>query len=609
MADDPKNVPNDSEKKLPWPEESDPSRLGERFEHQGSPEERDVASSFERSNVASERELGGEFSNPNATDNRRLANSFADPNSLDDGRLGKSFEETNASKKKKKAPLVERVHKPENRRPLYIGLLVFAVLVVLGFLIGFIARRPNHKATEERAKQQREQKPVVEVTRVSPAKNQAGVAIPGTTIPLTEAYVYARANGYLKTRLADIGDHVHKGQVLAIIDAPDLDAQVAQARQQLHQAEQQLEQQKSQLALATVTVNRYRVLVQKGVFSRQEGDQQEANYASQLANVAAAQRNVEAFRANLDRVIALQSYEYVRAPFDGVITQRNVDVGALISAAGASSGEQGPAPQGQTSTAGGTQQASQSNNAGSSGTTANNAISAQSPGQGGPLFAVADVRRLRILVSVPEGYATAVHVGQGAQLSFQEYPGAQTFGNISRTANSIDPNTRTMLTEVQVDNSANKFVPGMYTVVTFPPSTDGQAPLLITGDAISIRRDQSVVAVVKDGKIHVVPVTIGRDFGGSVEILTGLQQGDMVVTNVTDDVVEGASVQVHEAQTPDQKPQQEPSQNTPPGGSSQYGNQGITDNNLQGQQARQNQKGQGQQGQSPGKNNSSESKQ
>jgi multidrug efflux pump subunit AcrA (membrane-fusion protein) len=592
MAQDPNDPQN--ERKLPWPEESDPSRLAERFEHQGSPEER---------------ELGREFSDPHFADNKRLANSFADPNSLDDGRLGKSFEETNSSKKRKKPPIVQRVHKPANRRPLYIGLVVFAVLVLLGFLFGYLIRRGDRDATEKRAKEQRDAKPIVEVTRVEVSKDEAGIAIPGTTIPLTEAFVYGRANGYLKARLVDIGDHVRKGQILAIIDAPDLDAQVSQARQQLAQAQQQLEQQKSQLALATVTVDRYRVLVKKGVFSRQEGDQQEANYASQVANVAAAQRNVEAYRANLQRTIALQSFEYVRAPFSGVITQRNVDVGALISAGGTSSGEQaGPAPQGQTSTAGGTQQAGQTNNSGSSGNTASTATSAQSPGQGGPLFGVADVTRLRVLVSVPEGYATSIHVGQGAQLSFQEYPGAKIFGTITRTADSIDPNTRTMLTEVQVDNSAGKLVPGMYTVVTFPPAPGSNAPLLITGDAIAIRNDQTTVAVVSGGKIHLVPVTLGRDFGNAVEILTGLRQGDTIVTNITDDVIEGAPVQVHQAKSPEQKPQQEPTQNTPPGGSTQYGNQGITDNNLQGQQAQQNQHGQGQKGQSPQKNSSSESK-
>lgn len=336
---------------LPWPAASDPAQLGERFEHGASPEQRQLGADFERSNEASQVELGREFADPNFAENRKLGNAFADPNSLDDARLGKSFEEENFSGKKHKPPVSERVHKPANRRGLYLTLLALACLFLLVVLAGWLMRRPNKKATEKEAQEERNAKPVVEVAKVQRSKDAAGLVVPGTAIPLTEAYVYARANGYLKTRLVDIGDHVHKNQLLAIIDAPDLDQQVDQARQQLRQAEQQLEQQKSQLALATVTVQRYRVLVAKGVFSRQEGDQQEANYQSQQANVAAAQRNVDAYQANLRRVIALQQYEYVRAPFDGVVTQRNVDVGALISAAGSSSGMQSsPAPQGQTST-------------------------------------------------------------------------------------------------------------------------------------------------------------------------------------------------------------------------------------------------------------------
>ena len=282
------------------------------------------------------------------------------------------------------------------------------------------------------------------------------------------------------------------------------------------------------------------------MFSQQDGDQQEANYASQVANVQAAQRNVDAYRANLDRMIALQSYESVRAPFAGVITQRNVDVGALITASGMTSGaESAPAPQGQTSTSGGSQQAGQVNTGGSSGATSTAATPTQSPGQGGPLFGIAQTQRLRILVSVPEGYLAAIHVGGHAQLTFQEYPGVNFTGEITRTANSVDPNTRTMLTEVQVDNRSGKLVPGMYTVVTFPPVPGIEGPLLVTGDAVVIRHDRPTIAKVVNGKIHLLPVTIGRDLGGVVEILTGLQAGDIIVTNVTDDVVEGAEVQLH----------------------------------------------------------------
>ena len=554
----------DPEHRLPWPEETDPANVGEQF---------------------------------------------ADPNAADDRRVGKNFEESNFSGRKHKPPMRERVHMPANRKPLYWFLLAFAILVVLVVLAGWLPRHSRDKETKKRADQEKNAKPVVETATVqSSTGGGAGLVVPGTTIPLTEAFVYARANGYLKKRFVDIGDHVRKNQLLAIIDAPDLDAQVSQARQQVAQAEQQLEQQKSQLALATVTVQRYRVLVVKGVFSRQDADTQEANYGSQVANVAAAQRNVEAYKANLEHAIALQSYEQVRAPFAGVVTERNVDEGALISSGGGTSGMQSsPAPQGQTSSAGGTAQAGQSNNSGASGSTNSAATSAQSPGQGGPLFGIAQLQKLRILVSVPEGYATAIHVGQRAPIAVQEYPNAPLFAEVTRTADSIDPNTRTMLTELQIDNAQSKLIAGMYAVVTFPPAQGVEAPLTITGDAVAVRHDRSMVATVVDGKIRFVPVTIGRDFGTSVEILSGLKKGDVIVTDVTDDVVDGAAVQTHTTKSPEQQPSTPPQQNTPPGGSTQYGNQGITDQNLQGQQQQQKKGGQGKGG-NQGKQNGSESK-
>jgi len=494
---------------------------------------------------------------------QQLARSFEDPNALDDARLGKSFEETNSSGRRKKLPV--RNQPPTDRRKIAIFLIAFLLLFLIVIIAGWLPRHKREKEIDQRASEQQNTKPVVDVAKVEPGQNQQGLVLPGTTIPLTEAYVYARASGYLKTRLVDIGDHVRKDQLLAVVDAPDLDQQVAQAKQQLMQAERQLDQQKSQLALATVTVQRYRVLVTKGVFSRQDGDQQEANYASQVANVQAAQRNVDAYRANLDRMIALQSYESVRAPFAGVITQRNVDVGALIATSGTTSGAQGaPAPQGQTSTYGGSQQAGQVNTGGSSGATSTAATPTQSPGQGGPLFGLAQTQRLRILVSVPEGFLKAIHVGGHAELAFQEYPGVNFTGEITRTANSVDPNTRTMLTEVQIDNRNGKLVPGMYVIATFPPAPGVEGPLLVTGDAIVIRHDQPTIAKVVDGKVHLQPVTIGRDLGGDVEILTGLQAGDIIVTNVTDDVVEGAPVQMHFTKAPGEEDEKQQDQ----GGSS-----------------------------------------
>ncbi len=582
--------------RLPWPGETDPARLGEGFARAPQPDQRGLGESFAHQTDAraENRELGREFADPHFAEDQRLGASFADPNSGDDTRLGESFEEANFSGKKHKVPLGERIHKPSSFRPVLLIVAAILLLAVVGGLLGYLPRHARDKKIDQQAQDQANAKPVVEVQRVVQVGTQQGLVVPGTTIPLTEAYIYARANGYLKKRYADIGDHVIKGQLLGTIDAPDLDAQVAQARQQLAQAEQQLEQQRSQLALASVTVNRYRVLVAKGVFSRQDGDTQETNYSSNVANVAAAQRNVDAYRDNLNRNIALQGYEYVRSPFTGIITQRNVDLGALISGAGSTGGPiSGPAPQGQTSATGGSQEAGQSNTGGTTGNTSSAATPGQSPGQGGPLFGVAQVGRLRILVSVPEGYSTIIHAGGKAQLNFQEYPGVLFTGDVTRTADSVDPNTRTMLTEVQVDNRQGKLKSGMYAVVTFPPTGGLGAALMISGDAVIIRNDQTTVAKVVNGKIQFSPVVVGRDFGSAIEVVSGVHAGDLIVSQVTDDVVPGAAVQVHETKPPMETPVKPPSQLTPPGGSSRYGNIGITDQDMQGQAAQQNHNGAG----------------
>ena len=265
-----------------------------------------------------------------------------------------------------------------------------------------------------------------------------------------------------------------------------------------------------------------------------------------------------------------------------------------------------PAPQGQTSSNGGTAQAGQGNSSGSSGNINTAATPAQSPGQGGPLFGIAQVEKLRVLVSVPEGYAPFIHPGGKAQLAFQEYSGVPYEGIITRTANSVDQNTRTMLSEVQVDNKNGKLISGMYVVVTFPPEPGLTAPLIVKGDAVVVRGDRSTVALVQDGKIHIVPVVLGRDFGDSIELLNGVKAGDLIVTNVTDDVVDGAEVQVNVM--PDATPDKPQSQSTPPGGSTRYSNQALTDKNLQGQQQKQQNQSQGKSQGEQQKSSQSESK-
>ncbi len=531
--------------------------------------------------------LGGQFADPSLADGRRLGESFADPNSLDDTKIGESFAEANASHKRKPKP--ETTGQRPNRRIFYLVLGGLALLLVVVFFAGFLPRHARNKRTAEEAREEQTATPVVDVLRVSQPRAGTPLVVPGTTTPLVEAFLYARANGYLKRRLVDIGDHVHRGQLLAVIDSPDLDQQVDQAREQVRQAQQQLVQQQAQLALAKVTNDRYQVLVGKGVFSRQEGDQQATNYNAALANVAAAQRNVDAFQANLGRVIALQGYEHVTAPFAGIVTQRNVDVGALISASGNGQGETTP----MSAPTGGTTSQAAANTGGSSGSGPSAVTPQNSGNNGGPLFAIAQVDRLRILVSVPEGYAGSIRKGVPAVLHFQEYPTTQFAGTVTRTADSIDQNTRTMLTEVQVGNKDGKLLNGMYAVASFPPSHAGQGPITISGDAIAVRNGRNVVGVVRDGVVHVQPVEVGRDFGPAIEILSGLKVGDLVAQTFTDEVRDGSKVDAKLQQSPGTGSAPQTAQNQPPGGSTQYGDQSITDQNMQGVAGKAEQKGGG----------------
>jgi multidrug efflux pump subunit AcrA (membrane-fusion protein) len=524
---------------------------------------------------------GDPVRDPNASDPQQLGRAFADPNALDDQKLARAFIESNSSARKHHHILPHLPHKPASTRILRLFILAVLAVFLLVFLIGYLPRHRRTQEIDRLAQSERNALPVVAVQQIRRTPSTGGLTIPGTTTPLVEANIYARSSGYITRRLVDIGDHVHNGQLLAVVDSPDLDQQVDQARQQLHQAVAQKDQQDTQLALTKVTVERWRVLVAKGVFSRQDGDQTETNYQAQIANVAAAQRNVEAYQANLGHLIALQQFEGITAPFTGVITARNFDVGALVSASGSANSAGSNAPEGQsTGSAPGI-----ANTAGTTGSAPTAATPSTGGAQGGALFSIVDVHRLRILVSVPESYATSITRGQLATLNFAAFPANIYHGVVTRTADAIDQNTRTLLVEVQVDNPDGKLMSGMYAIVTFnapPGAGSGPGSILIPGDAIVIRRDRSVVAVITPdhkpeqnssggdpnasrqrptGTVHFQSVEIGRDYGASTEVLNGLKEGDLIVADVTDDVTEGAHVQIRTTTTPGQNQ----AQSTPSG--------------------------------------------
>lgn len=445
-----------------------------------------------------------------------------------------------------------------SRGKLFLVLLVIVVIVASVAIAGYLPRRAREAEAAAAAREERTDLPTVTAAYVRRAPANTELLLPASISPLIEASIYARAAGYVRKRYVDIGDHVRAGQLMADIETPDLDQEVAQGRAAVSQAQQQLGQTQAALIqaqaqrdLAKVTWDRYRNLVARGAVARQDADTQETSYrtssalvTAQEANVRAAQEAVRQAQANLDRLVALQDYQRVRAPFTGIVTARNIDVGSLISTAGAS---QGVSP---LSLGGGT----------------------PSPGTAGnEMFRVAQIGTLRILVSVPQANAPGILPGMPAEITVAEYPGRIFPGKVTRTANSLDPNSRTMLVEVQAPNHDGKLLPGMYAEVRFRDHR-ASPPLLVPGDALIVNGSGLQIATLVDAsndagrtgsndagrtgsndaggsdaggatkKVHFDTVQVGRDYGAETEILSGVAEGQLVVVNPGDEVREGAIV-------------------------------------------------------------------
>lgn len=389
-------------------------------------------------------------------------------------------------------------------RFLFLGLVI---VLAVAFAAGYLPRANRDKAVAAENETATAAAPRVLAIRARLADQTSELEFPGSVQAVTEAPILARADGYLKRRIADIGDQVKAGQLLAEIEAPELDQQVQQAkatvlqvRAALDQANANLEQGKANEQLAQVTAKRWDNLLARGAVSRQENDTYQAQFRAQNANVralqqavAAAQSNLVAAEANLARLQQLLGYQMVRAPFAGVITVRNIDTGALIAG-------------GQTL-----------------------------------LYRIAQTGMLRTYINVPQTYADAVHAGQPATLRVNDIAGRTFEGKVVRTSNSLDPSSRTLLVEVQVPNQKGELIPGMYAQVTLT-SQRQYRPILLSGDTIVVRGKGTAVAVLHDNKVHFQQVQIGRDFGGEVEILSGLKEGDLVVKNPNDEVREGREV-------------------------------------------------------------------
>jgi RND family efflux transporter MFP subunit len=396
---------------------------------------------------------------------------------------------------------------------LFLGV---AVVLVVAFFAGYTPLQKRQTLIASEALQQEQALPRVEVIQVGRSSGQGGLQLPGSIQAVTEAPVLARANGYIKRRTADIGDRVVAGQVLAEIEAPELDQQVLQAKAAEQQAEAALDQAlanrdqgKATMDLARLTAGRWKELAAQGVVSQQDNDTYQAQYLAQVANVqalekaiAAQRANIAAAEANVKQLEEMQNYKEVKAPFDGVITVRNIDSGALVT----------------------------------TGSTL--------------LYRIAQTRTLRAYVNVPQTNAGSIHVGQAARLTVSTFPTRYFSGTVARTANALDANSRTLLVEVDVPNADGVLLPGMYAQVDLSGSS-GASALLVPSDTLIVRSDGTQVAILRpDHTVHLQTIEIGRDYGDRLEIVRGLAEGDSIIVNPGDAVREGAKVEPVSAAEP-----------------------------------------------------------
>jgi RND family efflux transporter MFP subunit len=438
---------------------------------------------------------------------------------------------------------VNRIEMPgQANRPRRTKAWIAAMLIAAALIgVGVIPRMQRNARAAETAQAASASLPNVLAVKVRLTSRSADLELPGNIEALNVASIYARTNGYVQQRLVDIGTTVKSGQLLAVIASPEVDQELAQGRAAVEQARAALDQADANLVQARAQVNQARAnvsqaeaneeiaattndrwtrLVDKGVLPKQQGDERrsafnarhaetaaaiaaqataEANIGSRTADVAAARAAVDAQLANVRRLEQLQSFERVVAPFDGVVTERRVEKGDLISA-----------------------------------------------GSGGDrnLFTVSQSTTLRIQVSVPQNYAVDLQPGQDAEVTLRERPGEIFRGNIARTAESIAAATRTLLAEVQVDNSSGRLLPGMYAEVKFTLPRNHPVVLIPGSALIADAQGTRVAQLGPDRRVHLITVQTGRDLGTEVEILAGLSGSEQVINNPPDNLSDAQQVNV-----------------------------------------------------------------
>jgi RND family efflux transporter MFP subunit len=362
--------------------------------------------------------------------------------------------------------------------------MLFIILLVLGIYI-FLQRRTEHRVLAQQTESTAV--PFVAVIHATPVEGDPEMVLPGSIKAYVESPIYARTNGYLNKWYKDIGSHVNKGDLLAEIDTPEIDQQLSQSRAELATA-------RANMGLSETTAARYQDLLKTDSVSKQDVDNANGDLAAKRAMVQSADANVK-------RLEELESFKRVYAPFSGVITQRNVDPGTLINAG-------------------------------------NGGIATKE------LFHVAQIDPLRVFVSVPQSYGPSIHAGLKACLELMEFPGRKFCGQVARTANAIDPDTRTLLTEVDVPNPSGTLLPGSYAEVHFDAKLSGQR-LSLPINALLFRPEGTMAAVVgSDNHLELKKIAIGRDLGTKVEVLQGITPTDNVVINPADAFEQGEQVKI-----------------------------------------------------------------
>lgn len=365
------------------------------------------------------------------------------------------------------------------------------IALVVAAAIGMVVYRGIHaRASAEAGLKSAADDAAVSTVSIVHAKTGAPsqeIILPGNVQAFTDTPIYARTNGYLKSWHFDIGAHVTRGQLLAEIETPEVDKQLQQARADLETA-------KANLNLAKSTAERWQALLQSNSVSKQETDEKISDLSVKNAAYAGA-------AANVHRLEDLQSFQKVYAPFDGVVTARNTDIGALVSA-----GVNGADKE---------------------------------------LFHLAAIRKLRVFVSVPQTYSRASRPGALAAITVAEFPGRTFRGVLARTANSIDPASRTLLTEVDIDNPLGELLPGAYVSVHLKLPGEVRS-LVLPSNTLIFRSEGLRVAVVRNGHAQLVPVTVGRDYGDRVEVLSGIKPEDAIVADPPDSLIDGTPVRLPE---------------------------------------------------------------